>query len=386
MLAFQLVVEVDVHHRETSQISSPMTDTAYSENETGCTMSDNTITNINVPYTPLSECSGTTSSNFEFSYQRLSSSMSSSQLPRSSTESMKTNDGKKYENVPRNRFSYHGELRTDAVPIRNRLSLQTLTPGVEGDHHFDSIRSTVHKDLKPMDKSYRKSDPGDRKIYENSCDYYSKEAFSDKTNGTLHEVDECRGDDNHKYEIVQKMKLVLNDKEMFSDSKSPESGSESPYELVTMVGNRMTPVSVNNMVASNKNNVVDTNYEEIEPVCSTRCFNNIDHLDDDNYEKMSSSVCSENEIYNFGGSIIDKGKSNYEDISILGDDRASMRDLSSDNESLESSTDEAMIENNLYESLVAEDSSPDLGAHQFAHVRENGIGSNVKETEVGNTL
>lgn len=389
----QLVVEVDVHHRETSQISSPMTDTAYSENENGCnTMSDTTITNINVPYTPLSECSCTTSSNFEFSYQRLSSSMSSSQLPRSSTDSMKTNDGiKKYENIPGNRLSYQGELRT-GVPVKSRLSLQTLSPGVEGDHHFESThpaKVAPQNELKSSDKGYKSV--CESKHYRNSCDSnYSKDVFSDQANGTLHEDVEWKSDqctnqsDRNSYEDVQKPKLVLDDREMFSDSKTIEACNESPYELVTMVGNRMTSVSSNDMILPSNNNVMtDSNYEEIQPVCSARCMNNVDHSEDDNYEKMSSSAYSENDLYSYEGSVKDKAKNNYEEISILGDDLASMRDcLSSSNESLESSADEAMVENNLYESLVAEDSSPDQAANKFSVEKGNDLCADNKQTEV----
>ncbi|XP_065206720.1 GTPase-activating protein CdGAPr isoform X2 [Planococcus citri] len=387
----RLVVEVDVHHRETSQISSPMTDTAYSENENGCTVSDTTITNINVPYTPLSECSCTTSSNFEFSYQRLSSSMSSSQLPRSSTDSMKTNDGKKYENIPGNRLSYQGELRT-GVPIKNnRLSLQTLTPGVEGDH-FDSTKTTAvgQNEIKSTDKAFNKN-VCESKMYRNSCDSnYSKDVFNDQVNGTLHEDDEWKSDkcdenqaDCHSYENVQKPKLVLDDREMFSDSKNIEACNDSPYELVTMVGNRMTSVSSNDIIVPRDNNVMtDSNYEEIQPVCTARCLNNVDHhSEDDNYEKMSSSAYSENDLYSYEGSVRDKTKSNYEEISILGDDLASMRDLSSSNESLESSADEAMVENNLYESLVADDSSPDQAAKKFSVAKETEIVADNKENQ-----
>lgn len=408
---------MDVHHRESSQLSSPMNDTQCSDNDTimsACTMSDSTLANASIAYTPLSDYSGTsnTSSIREPSYQRLISSMSSSQLPRSSTESVRNYEFRRYENVPRNRFSYHGDLRPGGSPAvaGNRLSLQMLTSaspdGFERRAASAIISPTVNGDAKkwkcdialaPVSSplmarqftnglSHRPA-----KSTENSCSEASPNAAerlqctssppNHSLNASVSESDSAESAVNSEYENVPKLELILNDKEMFSDNEK----NESPYELVTMVGNRMTSVPCEGALFATAVTPAkcgsESNYEEIETMNDEEL--RVNDRTDGNYEEMSA-VYTDNDIYNFGGSSVDgceeRKATAYEDVFVL--DASDVKDVSSSNESLASSADEAMIENNLYESLVTEDSSPDPGSNRSSKIVDSGAATSAP-TEVG---
>lgn len=338
------MVEVDVHHRE----SSSMLDSIDSRNDGALsdrTVSDSTLANASIAYTPLSENTSftTTTSCREPSYQQLSSSsVSSSQfgLPPSANENV---DRRPYENVPRNRFSYHGDLQPSQATAAsvNRLSLQTLSPAVgDGGGSAGSIASNESS-------SKRSVETEDRLERGNEDDSKAKNA------------DRSSKDAN--YCNRRQLKLILNDKEMFSDSIEATAGNESPYELVSMVGNRMTPVLEQTSFFENdaRRPAVESNYEEIEPVAGAMQMREC--AADGNYEEM------DNVIYNYAGGDFLAGqsekKSNYEEIYVP-ENRFSNAVRYLSNESSASSCcsaeDEAMVENLLYESLATtDDSSPD---------------------------
>lgn len=386
---------------------------AYSENDTilsGNTMSDSVTTSNTIAYTPLSEYSYSTSSNYEASYQPLSSSISSSHLPKSSTESIRNCESKTYENVSRNRLSYPGEHRT-SIPIRNRFSLQTLNSLPLSDCNSDYIKSHSTSEKKQSDDpSLQKTHIGSSEVLPkeevfNKCDVY-EENISTKlecdnkhnneknlnclNSSILSNEESCWNHNNYEncnfsyspssdstaseqnsgYEKVQKLELILNDKDMFSESQKlvDSPASESPYELVAVVDNRMTSVSTgdNKAFLENKRDLspLDSAYEEVRPISPNlrRPLNTL----------VTTIYASRYEICNFenGSEMECEKKPNYEEISLL-DDISDLRALSSSSESLESSMDEAMIENNFYESLLAEDSSPDTGSNQSSKIADN---------------
>lgn len=370
-------------------MSSPMNDAQCSDNETTmsgcCSMSDSTLANASVAYTPLSEYSGSTtntSSLREPSYQRLVSSVSSSQLPRSSAESVRHYDSaaapRRYENVPRNRFSYHGDLRPSsaAAPVvagNNRLSLQTLPDA------FERCCAQGPSALVNGDPAVKRE-----------CDWAQSaqlganghavdgrpEAVADRLRGdssgrrsrasAASDSDSAESAQNSEYENVRKLELILNDKEMFSDDEA----NESPYELVTVVGSRMTSVAGGGaeggpFAAAGRR--AESNYEEIGGMANGAGR----EQSDGNYEEMSAAYAADNDVYGFGGGGSVDGSEGrrtaaYEDVFVA--EAADAKEVSSSNESLASSADEAMIENNLYESLVAEDSSPDPASNRSSKI------------------
>lgn len=388
---------------------------AYSENDTilsGNTMSDSVTTSNTIAYTPLSEYSYSTSSNYEASYQPLSSSISSSHLPKSSTESIRNCESKTYENVSRNRLSYPGEHRT-SIPIRNRFSLQTLNSLPLSDCNSDYIKSHSISEKKQSDdmlRSLQKTDIGSSEVLPkeevlNKCDVFgenistklecdntrnneknlnglnSSMLSNERTCWNPNNYENCNfsyspcsdstaSEQNSGYEKVQKLELILNDKDMFSESQKlvDSPASESPYELVAVVDKRMTSVSTDDNEAfleiKRDLSPLDSTYEEVRPISPNvrRPLNTL----------VTTIYASRYEICNFdNGSEMDcEKKPNYEEVSLL-DDISDLRALSSSSESLESSMDEAMIENNFYESLLAEDSSPDPGSNRSSKIADN---------------
>lgn len=389
-------------------------------------MSDTSLTNMNISYTLLSDCSNTTSSNCEPSYQQLSLSVSSSQFPVSSTESLRN-----YENIPKNRYSYQGELRPN-LPVGNRLSLQTLNvTEINSNHHSTIELLTTSKDDCVDAKTNTWEDmnvknviiPSQQNKYNYLSEKYNHTKRTDNDEfliekkvetGEISVLSNNRLKEHHdnvkshnallnafsdstesaqysEYENIQKLKLILSDKDMFSDREKflySSTVGESPYELVNVVGNRMTSVSINEnqmFLGIDKNYCLnESNYEEVESIRSNHCSldtkpsHNCTNTDS-NYEVISS-VYTDSEIYNVEEKFTDsEKKSNYEDIFVKGDTNDY---LSSSNESLESSTDEAMIENNLYESLIAEDSSPDFGSNRSFKIIHNKITSLSEKDQV----
>ncbi len=374
------------HHDSSSRMTSPVRELTCSENDSVAsdrTTSDTTLFSSNVFYTPLSESSCTTISGCEPPYERLCSSVSFSQLSQYSTGEVHNNE---YSNIcesfPKGRHSYQEGMRP-CSGVDTRFDLETLShqPTEIGSTKPSSdLTKTQSRFVSKSWESAATTSSMKKKLCDEKSFHLPRECLQgcyENVHGTKKikksrslnipilpaDASEWKKNyikrENSVSEVPRPLSAFGPDSgdeifRKFDSNKSHRlslnlSVNESPYELIAVKSDRISPSRVGNEVTTFKGekSICETGYEEIEPSIfrtkSPVLFETGKGMQDDGYEEVSPG-----DFQNFGLGVSNSGiRSSYEEMRVP-EICPEVKESTSPSEFSEN-FGEFMIENNLYE-------------------------------------